>query len=57
MKAYAIEFKEMENKQINVNDLLNRLVHEIKLPTEYKFLKYEVDNLYKNYITIKPVII
>ena len=54
MKGGAILFKEIEDKPINANDLLFRLVHAIRLPTKYNFLTYEVGDLYKNYITIKP---
>ena len=54
MKGGAILFKEIEDKPINANDLLYRLVHAIRLPTKYNFLTYQVGDLYKNYITIKP---
>ena len=54
MKKGAIEFDNIDTKSISANDLLNRIVHTIRLPLKYNFLKYSVDSQYKSYIKIKP---
>ena len=54
MKARAIEFKELDQKPLNAYDLLHNYVHSIQLPTAYNFLKWKVEEEYKDYIEIKP---
>ena len=54
MKSRAIEFKELDQRPLNAEDLLYRYVHAIQLPTAYNFLKWKVEEEYKDYIEIKP---
>ena len=54
MKDGAIDFEERGSKPISANDLLERLVHTIRAPTKYNFLKYSVDKEYEQYIKIRP---
>jgi hypothetical protein len=54
MKGDAIKFEYRDTKPINANDLLYRLVHTIQAPLEYRFLKYTIEDEYKEYIQIKP---
>ena len=54
MKSGAIEAKEIDQRAISANDLLERLVHTIRSPTKYNFLKYSVDEKYKQFISIGP---
>ena len=54
MKAGAIEAEEIAKKPISANDLLERIVHTIRKPTKYNFLKYVVEEKYQKYITIVP---
>ena len=54
MKPDAIEADEIDKKAISVNDLLERLVHPIRRPTSYNFLKYSVEEKYQEFISIGP---
>ena len=54
MKGDAIDFEYINSKPISANDLLSKTVHTIQAPKEYRFLKYTVDEDYKNYIQIRP---
>ena len=54
MKGNAIEFKTVDSKPISANDLLNRIVHAIRVPLKYNFFKYSVAADYEKYIKIKP---
>ena len=54
MKKDAIEFEYKGEKPISANDLLYNLVHTIQKPLRYNFLKYKVDDKYKDYIKIGP---
>ena len=54
MKGDAIIFDYRGKKPISANDLLSKHAHTIQAPLEYRFLKYTVDNEYKDYIQIKP---
>ena len=54
MKGDAIESEEIGEKPISANDLLERIVHTIRIPKKYNFLEYVVEDKYKDYITIAP---
>ena len=54
MKKDAIDFEDIESKPISANDLLEKIVHTIRAPKEYRFLKYTVSDEYKKYIQIRP---
>ena len=54
LKDNAIKFDYKGDKILNGDDLLNKIAHTIKLPQEYRFLNYEVEEKYRQYITIKP---
>ena len=50
----AIDFEEKELKPFNAYDLLFNLVHAVRKPTSYNFLKYIIDEDLKKYITVEP---
>ena len=54
LKDNAIKFDYNGDKELNGDDLLYRIAHSIKIPLEYRFLKYEVEKEYSKYISIKP---
>ena len=50
---YNIKFDYKSSKPISGNDLLPLYAHSIRLPFEYRFLNYEVEKDYSQYISIK----
>ena len=54
MKSDAIDFDYIDSKPISAYDLLEKLVHTIQSPTEYRFLKYTVPDEYKDFLEIGP---
>ena len=54
MKYGAIDFEYLGEKVLNAKDLLNNIVHTIRVPLKYNFLTYTVEEEYKNYINIIP---